>query len=275
MHGVYCVFPELPDFDRRIAVVVKWAGDRPFVFCGDTAAYMHGLVLKPPEVISIAVPRNSGLRSNARCVVNRSRYELMSVGTPPRTSLEATAVDLVGTADGNSSALNILMTAIQKRMDVERFLDLVRKRPRLRNRRLIETIFEITDLQVESYLELAYCRNVERRHGLPQSVGQKRERIRGRWIRSDRWYRKFGVRSELDGEIAHPGKMTNADVIRDNDVRLALDEITLRFRWYQVMVEPCLAAAQVARALQRGGWRGHPKKCSPACMIEKHLGSYS
>ena len=82
-----------------------------------------------------------------------------------------------------------------------------------------------------------------------------------------------GVRAELDGELAHPGRATADDLIRDNDVRLALDEITLRYRWPHVWDTPCLVAGQVAAALQKRGWQKDLMPCSPGCVAPAVLAS--
>ena len=74
-------------------------------------------------------------------------------------------------------------------------------------------------------------------------------------------------RAELDGELAHPGRATADDLIRDNDVRLALDEITLRYRWPHVWDTPCLVAGQVAAALRKRGWQKDLMPCSPGCVV--------
>lgn len=268
---VYFVFPSTPTFDQRVATVAKWAKDRPITFCGESAGFLHGIVREAPLVVEVVVPPDSPLRSTSRCRVRRSGLLFDATGDPPRTSLEQTVLDLVNDAVNERDALHIVICGIQQRMRLTNFTELAKRRKRLRHRRFLQRILEITDDGVESHLELAYLRNVERRHGLPRSMGQKRERIRGRWIRSDRWYDGYGLRAELDGELAHPGRASDSDVMRDNDVLLALDEITLRYRWPQVTNTPCLVAAQVARALRKGGWSGSPTKCSTTCDVERHL----
>jgi hypothetical protein len=53
---------------------------------------------------------------------------------------------------------------------------------------------------------------------------------------------------------------------RDNAALLAA-KATLRFG-YQIVQDPCAAAAQVAAALQARGWPGRPTRCGPLCRIE-------
>ena len=269
--GIYFLFPGPPSADQRVIATAKWAGDDDWAFTGTSAAYLHGLIREPPSVLRIVVPANSGRRSNQRCKVTRTESMPPTVGSPPRTTLAHTVADLVHAAPSRSDALAEVITGIQKRMDLDQFVALISRRRRLRHRKYLKKVLEIAADGVESQLELTYCRDVERRHGLPRSIGQRRERIRGRWIRSDRWYANFRTRAELDGELAHPGRATDADLIRDNDVLLALGDITLRYRWPHVTRNPCLVAAQVSRALRLQGWRGQPTRCSYGCRVHEHL----
>lgn len=262
--AVFLLFPGVPSWEQRLACVQKWVGGRG-VFSHQTAAYLHGLRKDPPEVLDITVPQSAGLRSTPRCTIHRPTVPSTRTGTPQRTSLEQTVVDLVDDAATNGEVLDVLIAAIQTRLNPTTFVTQLSTYPRVRNRELALRLLEVTDEGVESHLELEYRRRVERAHGLPRAVRQKWERIRGRWIRSDCWYPGFRVRVELDGELAHPGRATDADVMRDNDVLVTRDEITLRYRWPHVHITPCDTAGQVGAALRRRGWRGRMKQCSPGC----------
>jgi len=46
-------------------------------------------------------------------------------------------------------------------------------------------------------------------------------------------------------------------------------KLTLRFG-YQLVDEPCLAAAQVAAALRLRGWTGTARVCSAGCGIARN-----
>lgn len=264
--GVYLLSPGVASTEQRLLCVQRWAGERA-VFSHQTAAFLHGLRGDLPSVLDISVPPSVGLRSTDRCTVWRPRLPLSRTGSPSRTSLEQTVVDLVGHAPSESDVLEVLTKAVQRRMSVSRFLDRLALHGRVRNRGFAVELTRLTEDGIESALELEYRRRVERAHGLPCSVRQKWERIRGRWIRSDCWYPEFGVRAELDGELGHPGRATDDDLLRDNDVRLALNEITLRYRWAHVWDAPCLTTAQITAALWARGWSQAPKKCSPTCTV--------
>ena len=139
---------------------------------------------------------------------------------------------------------------------------------RLVGQRVIGVLVDLeVEAGVESPLELRYRVAVERGHGLPQSELQTREVLSGRWIRADCRYRRYGVRVELDGRLAHPGGRTDQDTWRDNAALLETDEITLRYRWHHVAGTPCRTASQVVTALRRGGWQGTPRPCGPGCRV--------
>lgn len=268
--GVYFASSDLPDFDQRVRCVRAWIGPSA-AFCLDSAAYLHGIIREPPAVIDVVVSPGSGHRSRDRCRVYRRAGVLITADEPQRTTLEQTIVDLIDIAPSEVQALEILMRGIQHGADLTVVTTLIENTARLRHRAFVNGLLAIASDGVESHLELHYRRKVERAHGLPRGKRQKWERIRDRWIRSDCIYEDYGVRAELDGELAHPGRATDSDILRDNDVRTALDEITLRYRWRHVMFSPCLVAAQVAYALRLRGWRGKVRSCGASCEVHREM----
>jgi hypothetical protein len=63
-----------------------------------------------------------------------------------------------------------------------------------------------------SVLEYRYTRDVERPHGLPESVRQVPfTKDNGQEGRRDRVYARYGVVVELDGRLAHPPEAISAD----------------------------------------------------------------
>lgn len=262
--GVFFLFPGIPTPEQRVLCVQKWTAGRG-VFSHGTAAYLNGMRRTLPNVLEVVVETSRGLRSTAKCVVRRTRGPVIGVGDPPRTSIEQTVLDLAAGAETEADTLEILTAGVRAGMKIPRLLDVLSRRARVRHREFVQRLVAIVEEGVESPLEHEYRRRVERPHGLPRSVCQRWELVRGRWIRSDRWYKEFRVRAELDGELAHPGRATDEDVLRDNDVVVSLGEITLRYRWAHVWNMPCVAAAQVAAGLRAGGWPGSPTRCSPEC----------
>jgi hypothetical protein len=233
--------------------------------------------MEPPQRIELIVPRSVVLRAAPELHIRRTRHALGAVmPTRPEESFRGlrcrevveTVLDLVNSAESEAAILEHVMAAIQQRVSPKHLANRARRRPCLRHRAQLLAIIDETPDGVESELERRYHDVVERAHGLPTAVRQRRERVRGRWLRSDCSYEGFGLLVELDGEFAHPGRATSADITRDNDNLVSRDERTLRFRWPHTYVpEACVAAAQVGRGLRRGGWAGVPTPCGPACTV--------
>ena len=108
----------------------------------------------------------------------------------------------------------------------------------------------------ESTLELRYLRDVERAHGLPAGVRQRRSRT-GAEVR-DVLYEDQATVIELDG-LAHLRRILR-DMRRDN-AALAGGLATLRFGWSDVTGSPCQVAWQVAAVLVARGWTELPTRC--------------
>lgn len=270
--GVFLASHGQPTFEQKIVAASKWSINHRAVFHLDTAAFLHRLIKSPPRTVQLLVPFNSSLRTRSPYVqVTRTRLPIRSFSNPPRTSLVQTVADMIQAAPTEAKALEIMISAIRRRLRIDQFKAEVARRHFLRHRSFVGQLLELPREGIESHLELRYVKDVELAHGLPRSVRQRDEMIRGLWIRSDRWYRDFKVRCELDGELAHPGRASDADVMRDNDVRGLLDETTLRYRWPQVTNMPCTVAAQVAQVLHDRGWAQAPQRCSPECPIDVDL----
>jgi hypothetical protein len=125
---------------------------------------------------------------------------------------------------------------------------------------------------VESFLELTYLRKVERAHGLPAGTRQVRFSDANGIVYRDVEYVDYGVVVELDGRAGHENAHSRwRDMARDNAALLAAKP-TLRFG-YQLVHDPCTAAAQVATVLRFRGCPILPSPCSPACSIPARLGS--
>lgn len=150
--AVFLLFPGTPSWEQRLACVQKWAGSQA-VFSHRTAAYLHGLRSHAPEVLDITVPQASGLRSTARCTIHRPLVTATRTGSPSRTSLGQTVVDLVGHAHSEAEALDLLINAIQKRMNPAAFLTQLVRYPRMKNRGFVLRLLEVTAEGVESQLE--------------------------------------------------------------------------------------------------------------------------
>lgn len=143
------------------------------------------------------------------------------------------------------------------------------QRTRLRWRGELHELITAAASGDHSVLEYRYGRDVERTHGLPESVRQAPfEGPDGRRGRRDRLYRDYGVVVELDGRLAHPVEAQWRDKARDNAA--AADGMqSLRYGWVHVRRNACETAAQVAQVLRVRGWTGQPRPCSPGCPLTR------
>jgi hypothetical protein len=196
--------------------------------------------------------------------VRRRRSMPYASGRLRTVDVVETVFDLVDDAPDVDAAVAVVTEGVRRGLAPAVLLHRSQHRSALRYRALVRSLLGDPTLGVESPLEHRYVRDVERRHGLPRTVGQLRQRVEGRWIRADRVHEGLRVRIELDGRLGHPGGTTDRDVWRDNAVLLEHDDLTLRYRWSHVVGRPCAVAAQVAAALTRAGRPTTVTRC-PAC----------
>ena len=231
-----------------------------------SAAYAHGLVASPGPVLMVSVPAQRTVELGPGVQVHRRREVPRAAGALRCTDVAATAIDLLAITDDEDTVVAVLCEAVRVGVSRTRLLAALEDRPTTRHRRLAVQVLADPDSRAESPLEHRYDRDVEQAHGLPRSQAQVRERLGDGWIRADRRYGRLGVRVELDGRLAHAGRVDD-DVWRDNAVRATTGDVTLRYRWRHVVATPCATAAQVATALTTGGWRGTPTRCGTTCTL--------
>ena len=269
--GVYIAHSGTPDWLTRASAALLYAGP--------DAALSHATASdwwfetegtrqqRRDAPVEISIPARRTVASQDGLVIYRRRLMPRVIpGKVRAISPDETTIDLVQRADAADDIIGILTRATKKVVHPDAVLLALGRRERVRGRALvIEMLGEVAE-GVESPLELRY-RGVERVHRLPVSELQLREKLGERWIRADCRYRAYRVRVELDGKLAHPGGRTDRDTWRDNASLLDTDELTLRYRWSHVAGTPCATAAQVVKALRKGGWRGTPRPCGPSCDL--------
>lgn len=270
--GVYITHSGKPEWLTLVTAALAYAGKGAALshstasdWWFETEATREQRLTGPVE-ISVPARRTVTPQDGVRIHRRRTMPEVFR-GRVDAVRPDDTAVDLVAQATTSDDIIAILTRATKKVVHPNALLLALDRRGRVRGRQLVlDLLGEVAD-GVESPLELRYRRDVERAHGLPPAELQTREKLGGRWIRADCRYRGFGVRVELDGQLAHPGGRTDKDTWRDNAALLETDEITLRYRWSHIAGTPCRAALQVVTALHKGGWDGAPHPCSPTCPL--------
>lgn len=263
--GVYATFPQELSWDQTARAALLLAG-RQAALSHWSAGFLHGLTKEAPRIIEISVSHRLKVRPSAGVLIHRVRRTLKMTGDPRRTTLIETALDLVHMATDVSGVLDVLSQAVWKGADPKALLKAAERRRYLGNREVLRMLLAEFIEGVESELERRFLANVVRAHGLPEPVLQARTKLRDHWVRSDCWFERHALRVELDGELAHPGRATEADVLRDNDSILIHGDVTLRYRWWHTLLGACASAAQVAAGLRRGGFEGEPQPCCATCI---------
>lgn len=258
--GLYDAAPLLQTFEKR-----AWAGlllGGPDAAIGGQAALrLHGFEAEP-ELVEVWVPPETqpvplpGIRVRrdflGRVTGRRGRIS--------RIRVEEALVD-VGQFLPTAGLVALLTEGFRGRLTRPSLVRAVlSNRARVRGRKRFEAILGDLD-GVESALEFAYRRDVERAHRLP--IPHRQVSI-SQGTRSDGFYEEFGVVIELDGRGGHEAVRSSfRDLARDNG-HAELNIITLRYGSDDVRGKPCEVAAQVATTLRSRGWTGDYSGC-PRC----------
>lgn len=232
---------------------------------GQAAAHLHGLAAAP-EQLEVLVPHARTMADRPPWQFRRERSgvrEARSPGTPPRTTVEDTVLDLVNSAS-REQAVGWVTAAVQnRRTTVPRLRRALLGRSRLRHRELLADLLADVAAGAETPLELAYLREVEQPHGLPR--GERQLPSRTAPHRRDVVYPQYATVVELDGRLGHEGMGRFRDMRRDNSAAVN-GEATLRYGWPDVTGQSCQVAFQVAAVLSRRGWLDLPTRC-PRCRL--------
>jgi hypothetical protein len=201
--GTYVVHTGSTTWRTRASAALLYAGPGA-ALSHRSAGFLLDVVPTPGPDLDISVPHQRRVAAQPGLIVHRRRSMPPTVGRPTCTHPAHTVLDLVDTTGSVDEVVRLLCAAARARIWPAVITEAAEARPRLRNRSLVRGLLgEVAD-GVESPLEHRYIRDVERRHGLPRARLQARDRVGGVWIRSDALYVGLGVRTELDGALAHP-----------------------------------------------------------------------
>lgn len=221
-----------------------------------------------PLEVAVALDRHLVARPGVRVrrVARLDERVLWHTG-PPRMRYEEAAVDVAAEALSDFAALAELSRVVQsRRTTASRLLVTVAGRERIARRRWIESVLRDVADGASSVLEHGYLTRVERPHGLAPARRQVRDRVGAGVVYRDVDY-EGGLVVELDGRLFHD---TTAQRDRDFDrdlVTATLGKSTVRLSYGQVYDRPCWTAGHVGVLLRAHGWRGQPRRCSPACPV--------
>lgn len=222
---------------------------------GRAAAYLHGLLREPPSEIVIAAGGRRSSITLGPWQVGFHRVRRVGVGTPPRSKVEPTLIDMARVCSENEMVAALAAALAQGRTVASRVLEELDSRRRVAHSSLIRSLCEHAMAGMESALEWRFHQGVVLPHGLPIPLRQ----VRTGEGRVDGLYPEFGVIVELDGLRDHqdPSK----DMMRDNQHLIMHDLRTLRYGWSSVVMDACRVAEQIARLLTKLGWQGALRPC--------------
>jgi very-short-patch-repair endonuclease len=265
LRGVYATFSGPVPRPALLWAVILRAGDGA-AFSHSTAAELIGLIDDAARSIHVTVPLNRrivrlpGVRvhtsTRIRSTVHPSRL-------PPQTRVEETVLDLAQTATRPADAVALIATACGRRLTTPaRIRAALDRRAKVRWRADLREACAAAAAGCHSLLESRYLHGVERAHGLPTAVRQRRVSTPGVTY-DDVTYADFGVVVELDGRRHSEPAASRRDTTRDNR-RAAEGMVVLRYDWRDVTYRPCAVAAEVAMVLRSRGWTGTTVTC-PRC----------
>ena len=266
--GIYAVFNGPPGRETLLWAAVLRAGPGA-ALSHQTAAELHGLIDTPAEAIYLTVPSTRRIMTPGIVVRMSGRIDQARQPNrePPRTTVEETVLDLAQLARTFDEACGWITRACGRRLTTEeRLRAALALRKKMRWHAELDDVLAAAGDGIHSVLEYRYVRDVERAHRLPRSRHQVRVVIDGKTVYRDLYYDEYQVAVELDGRLAHP----DDERWRDNqrDIQAGTQGVlTCRYSWRDIYGHPCETAVLQARILQRRGWRGAPRPCSPRCPV--------
>lgn len=244
--------------ETRCDAVLLWSGDRAAV-ASTSAAFLHGLRVQEPRVVTVAIERSIHLRPPAWVRVLRwtvapelvrlRGLRLVSV----RDALIGAWCDLP-----EDEGTSLILDAVRLgRVTGPELQDRAADLPRIRSRRALERLLEELAGGAESYLEHEAIARVFNTRDFVGLVPQVEVAVGARHYRIDLYHSRARVAVELDGRAFHgDDAMRRRDLARDADlatlgiltIRLTFEDITLRAAWCRDRVRRAIAARTRARA---------------------------
>lgn len=274
-NGVYATFTGTLTWDARCWAALLRCGDGA-VLAGPTAmdcwkpalGGMSGAATERDVVVAVDGSRRprSGNGVTVWAVDDLERH-VHPARQPATMRFESALLLTASRLRSGDDAIAVIADACRSRRTTpQRLLALIEQMPQnMRLRRFLRDLLTDVASGAYSFLEVHYLRDVERPHGLPTGVRQRRVTIRGRPCFRDVEYLGYGVVAELDGRLGHEDFLSRADDMdRDTDSALTATR-TARIGYLQVMSRRCRTARRVADLLRLGGWSGRLRACGEGC----------
>ncbi|MDO5676053.1 MAG: type IV toxin-antitoxin system AbiEi family antitoxin domain-containing protein [Propionibacteriaceae bacterium] len=259
--GLHLLGP--PSFDAAVWAGVLRGGPRAVVG-GRAAGYLSKIIRDEPEEVLVWAPIPRNPLAVGQWVVQFRRGERKGVFSLPRTTVEASLLDISDVSTENEVVAAVARALSQRKTTPDRVLRELDTRRGVQHRALLQQLLAKSARGIESALEWRFQTKVLAPHGLPLPDRQVR-RVAGR---VDGIYERYGLIVELDGLRDHTEAWR--DMKRDNLNLVFDDNRTLRFGWFGVENEACLAARMTASLLWKGGW-AEPMLQAACCFGEFSL----
>ncbi|MGV0811201.1 type IV toxin-antitoxin system AbiEi family antitoxin domain-containing protein [Mycolicibacterium boenickei] len=263
--GVYVDHTGPLTWSQRAWAAVLYAA--PAALCDESALGTEALpihVAVTQHRARLAVP--VGVRIHY--LANLQARVLWNVG-PPRLRYDEAALDVACRAASELDAIAVLANACQsRRTTAQRLLQVLDSRGRVRRRRWLRAVLVDIAEGTCSVLEHGYLVRVERPHGLPRAIRQKRSTSSIGVCYRDAEYGECLI-VELDGRVYHDST-TRRDADFERDLDAAVDgRSTVRLSYGQVFDRPCQTASKIAQVLRRQGITVAGRPCGPSCEFTR------
>jgi hypothetical protein len=253
IHRGVVVLPDAPEVpERHIAAAILAAG-RGAVAAGETAAYLHDLVPKPPPRVTVLVPHTRRAPRLEGVVVRRSLHldpvDLTEVRRLRCLTVERTVLDRVRELGWGDDGLALVLTALQREATDLHALRLTAQRagPR-RGKPLERLVLEFDDGRTpDSIFEHLVLEGL-RAAGLDPAVGWALT-VAGRRRRIDLAFLDARVAVECDGFAFH---RSARDLARDHERQNALVRAgwrVLRISWQRWQRDRAAVIAEIRELL--------------------------
>ena len=262
MPGLFDAAPLNGSFEKRAWMALLAAGEGAAVG-GEAALALYGLERQIDD-IEVWVPPGSQPDSIPGVRMRRDRIGRTerARGVLTRISMEDAIIDVGQYLPRHRLVALLADAARTRKTSLGHVAEAVDARRRVRGRKRFDEL--LGDLSgIESTLEYAYRRDVERAHGLPAGL---RNVSVSQGTRTDVVYAEYGLLVELDGRLGHQDAgSVFRDLDRDNR-HVVSGRPTLRYGSSDVRGRFCEVARQVGAVLIDRGWPG-PLLACPRCRL--------
>lgn len=225
----------------------------------------------PTDLIHVAIDRRRGRPRAVEGVrvhfVCRLEEKVRWNQSPPRMRFEEAVLDVAAAATDDLDAVAALAGACgSRRTTAERLLAALAARSRIARRAWLQSILRDAADGTHSVLEHGYLA-LERAHGLPRALRQRREVTSEGVVYRDASYGVLAT-IELDGHAVHGRwEQRESDLARDLETAAA-GGATVRLGFRQVHGDGCRTIAKVVRFLRSRGVTVDVHPCAdPDCPV--------